>query len=119
MASRPTQVCFSNQTSSYRRRPDAFPAVAFSDSSRPTNPGSQSSTVVNPDSFSGSMMTLLPEKSIYEIPDDPIAQIKESIRYTSPIVRTLSPVAMSPCGKGQAFSPEDLTRALIAVQLCS
>lgn len=65
------------------------------------------------------MMTLLPETSIYEIPEDPIAQLKESIRYTSPIVRALSPVAMSPRGKGQTFSPEDLTRALIAVQLCT
>lgn len=67
------------------------------------------------------MMTLLPETSIYEISDDPIAQLKESIRYTSPNVRALSPVAMSPRGKGQTqtFSPEDLTRALIAVQLCT
>lgn len=65
------------------------------------------------------MMTLLPETSIYEISDDPIAQLKESIRYTSPIVRALSPVIMSPRGKPQTFSPEDLTRALIAVQLCA
>ncbi|KAJ5679881.1 hypothetical protein N7462_008125 [Penicillium macrosclerotiorum] len=94
------------------------------DSSRPTNAGSQSSTIVNPESFSGSMMTLLPETSVsvYEIPEDPIAQLKESIRYTSPIVRALSPAtpyAMSPRGKHQPFSPEDLTRALIAVQVCA
>lgn len=63
-------------------------------------------------------MTLLPETSIYEISEDPIAQLKESMRYTSPIVRALSPVPMSPRAKHQPFSPEDLTRALIAVQLC-
>lgn len=102
-------------------------AVALSHSpisadSRPPNSGSQSSTVVNSESYSGSMMTLLPEPSIYEIPDDPIAQLKESIRYTSPIVRALSPVPsgpMSPRGKHQPFSPEDLTRALVAVQICA
>jgi len=89
--------------------------------SRPTNPnGSQSSTIVN-DSYSGSMMTLLNETSVYDFPDDPIAQLKESVRYTSPAVRTLSPVSRSPRGKGhhQPFSPEDLTRALIAVQVCA
>lgn len=95
------------------------PAVALSDSFRPTNAGSQSSTVVNSESYNGSMMTLLPETSIYEIPGDPIAQLKESVRYTSPIVRALSPVALSPRGKHQPFSPEDLTRALIAVQVCA
>lgn len=59
------------------------------------------------------MMTLLPETSIYEISEDPIAQLKESIRYPSPIARALPP------GKQQPFSPEDLTRALIAVQVCA
>lgn len=90
------------------------------DSSRPTNTGSQSSTVVNSESYNGSMMTLLGEPSIYEVSEDPIAQIKESIRYTSPIVRAItpaSPQAMSPRGKQQPFSPEDLSRALVAVQV--
>ncbi|OQE18269.1 hypothetical protein PENSTE_c018G08347 [Penicillium steckii] len=89
--------------------------------SRPNNSnGSQSSTIVN-DSYSGSMMTLLNETSVYDFPDDPIAQLKESVRYTSPAVRTLSPVSRTPRGKGQhqPFSPEDLTRALIAVQVCA
>ncbi|KAJ6126585.1 hypothetical protein N7523_002197 [Penicillium sp. IBT 18751x] len=92
------------------------------DSSRPTNAGSQSSTVVNSESYSGSMMTLLGEPSIYEASEDPITQIKESIRYTSPIVRAITPAsprAMSPRGKHQTFSPEDLTRALVAVQVCA
>ncbi|KAJ5125204.1 hypothetical protein N7448_004529 [Penicillium atrosanguineum] len=92
------------------------------DSSRPTNAGSQSSTVVNSESYSGSMMTLLGEPSIYEASEDPIAQIKESIRYTSPIVRAITPAsprAMSPRGKHQTFTPEDLTRALVAVQVCA
>lgn len=113
-----TQVCTGNSSS--RRRLPALtpsPAVELSHSSRPANSGSRSSTIV--ESQNGSMMTLLPETSIYEIPEDPITQLKESIRYTSPIVRTLSPVAKSPRGKGQTFSPEDLTRALIAVQLCT
>ncbi|KAJ5156804.1 hypothetical protein N7492_009607 [Penicillium capsulatum] len=89
---------------------------------RPTNPGSQSSTVVNPESFSGSIMTLLPEPTIYGIPEDPIAQFKESVRYTSPLVLGFSPGtprAMSPRGKHLPFSPDDLTRALIAVQVCA
>lgn len=98
------------------------------DSSRPTV-GSQSSTVVNSnsESYSGSMMTLLPEDhpiGPYEFPDDPIALLKESIRYTSPIVRAMSPASpypMSPRGKPKTlpFSPDDLTRALIAVQVCA
>ena len=98
------------------------------DSSRPTV-GSQSSTIVNPnpESYSGSMMTLLPEDhpvTAYEYSDDPIALLKESIRYTSPIVRAMSPASpypMSPRGTPKAlpFAPEDLTRALTAVQVCA
>ena len=78
--------------------------------------------MVDPDSHSGSMMTLLPETSVYEFPEDPIAQIKESIRYTSPIMRAITPVTkgtMSPRTMHLPFSPEDLTRALIAVQVCA
>lgn len=104
--------------------PDAITAVSDQDilNPRPTNPnGSQSSTVVNSDSYNGSMMTLLNETSAYDFPEDPIAQLKESVRYTSPMVRALSPISRSPRGKGkhQPFSPEDLTRALIAVQVCA
>ncbi|CAI7668234.1 unnamed protein product [Penicillium pancosmium] len=88
--------------------------------SRPTNHGSQSSTVVNSDSYNGSMMTLLNENSVYDFPEDPISQLKESIRYSSPIVRTLSPTSRTPRkGTHQPFAPEDLTRALVAVQLCA
>lgn len=87
--------------------------------SRPAN-GSQSSTVVNSDSYNGSMMTLLNEGSVYDFPEDPIAQLKESIRYSSPIFRTLSPTSRTPRkGTHQPFAPEDLTRALVAVQLCA
>ncbi|KAF3388740.1 hypothetical protein F1880_004486 [Penicillium rolfsii] len=94
------------------------------DSSRPTV-GSQSSTIVNssPDSYSGSMMTLLPEEDHpigpYELSEDPITLLKESIRYTSPIVRAMSPASPRPIkGKTLPFSAEDLTRALNAVQVC-
>ncbi|KAJ6175415.1 hypothetical protein N7485_002329 [Penicillium canescens] len=94
-------------------------------SPRAIDSGSQSSTIINPSSYSGSMMTLLNETSIYEIPEDlkdPKAQ-KESIRYTSPLVRAISP-ALSPCimsprKQKLPFAPEDLTRALIAVQVCA
>lgn len=103
--------------------PDAISAVSDQDilNSRPTNPnGSQSSTVVNSDSYNGSMMTLLNETSVYDFPEDPISQLKESVRYCSPIVRTLSPVSRTPRkGMHQPFAPEDLTRALIAVQVCA
>ncbi|KAJ6045154.1 hypothetical protein N7460_006509 [Penicillium canescens] len=67
-------------------------------SPRAIDSGSQSSTIINPSSYSGSMMTLLNETSIYEITEDlkdPKAQ-KESIRYTSPSSapsRPLSPRA--------------------------
>ncbi|KAJ5909371.1 hypothetical protein N7504_004014 [Penicillium tannophilum] len=88
-------------------------------SPRPVNTGSQSSTIVNSNSSNGSMMTLLPEPSVYEIPEDTIAQIKESIRFSSPIVRAMSPAPKSPRGKQMPFAPEDLTRALAAVQLCA
>jgi hypothetical protein len=118
--------------------PPLFPAFTDSDasvpdlldSSRPTV-GSQSSTIVNssPESYSGSMMTLLPEDHPIgpnELPEDPIALLKESIRYTSPIVRAMSPASpypMSPRGKNKGmtlpFSAEDLTRALNAVQVCA
>lgn len=65
------------------------------------------------------MMTLLPEISAYEIAEDPIALLKESIRYSSPIVRAMSPAPKSPRGKHMPFAPEDLTRALAAVQVCA
>lgn len=103
--------------------------LASLDLSRPTV-GSQSSTAVNSnsESYSGSLMTLLPDDHpvhFADPSDDPIALLKESIRYTSPIVRAMSPAAspypISPRGKskGLPFSPEDLTRALIAVQVCA
>lgn len=71
------------------------------------------------------MMTLINEGSIYEIPEDPKDPkffLKESIRYSSPLVHAISP-ALTPCvmsaRKDLPFAPEDLTRALIAVQVCA
>ncbi|KAJ5272954.1 hypothetical protein N7478_008079 [Penicillium angulare] len=93
------------------------------DSPRPTYAGSQSSTLINSDSYSGSVMTLFQEGSFYEIPEDPIAQLKESVRYTSPIVRAMSPAPKAPMAtaatKQLPFAPEDLTRALIGLQVCT
>ena len=88
---------------------------------------SQSSTIVDLESYSlaaSSFKTHVPEKaSFYDLPDDPIGHIKESIRFTSPAMYTLTPriisPCMSPCGKQLPFAPEDLTRALIAVQICA
>ncbi|KAE8151783.1 hypothetical protein BDV25DRAFT_152148 [Aspergillus avenaceus] len=82
---------------------------------RQENSGSTSSTAVDPESYSSSMMTLFDEA----IRRDSIAQLKESIRYTSPVVRAMSPPPLSPKGKYMPFAPEDLTRALNAVQICS
>ncbi|KAJ5203520.1 hypothetical protein N7449_005599 [Penicillium cf. viridicatum] len=94
-------------------------------SPRGPDSGSQSSTVVDPSSYNGSMMTLINEGSIYEIPEDskdPKFFLKESIRYSSPLVHAISP-AMTPCvmsaRKDLPFAPEDLARALIAVQVCA
>lgn len=63
------------------------------------------------------MMTLLNEPSFYEIPEDPKDSklLEESIRYTSPLVRAISPCVST--RKHLPFAPEDLTRALIAVQV--
>ncbi|KAJ5606577.1 hypothetical protein N7510_009358 [Penicillium lagena] len=89
---------------------------------------SQSSTIVDLESYgssaTASVKTLVPEKApFYDLPDDPIAQIKESIRFTSPAMYALTPRIISPClsprGKQLPFAPEDLTRALIAVQICA
>ena len=79
--------------------------------SRQADGGSQSSTMVDPDSYSGSMMTLLPENQ-----EESIIPYKETVRYTSPALRTASPPPMSK-GAYMPFSPEDLTRALNAVQI--
>jgi hypothetical protein len=60
------------------------------------------------------MRTLINEASIYEIPEDkkdPKFFLKESVRYTSPCIISAR--------KQIPFNPEDLTRALIAVQVCA
>ncbi|OJJ82660.1 uncharacterized protein ASPGLDRAFT_48764 [Aspergillus glaucus CBS 516.65] len=94
---------------------DTSPTVTqVEDTQRQADGGSQSSTMVNPDSYSGSMMTLLPENHR----DGSICNIKETVRYTSPVLRTASPPPMSPKSAAyMPFSPDDLARALNAVQI--
>lgn len=94
---------------------DTSPTVTqVENTQRQADGGSQSSTMVNPDSYSGSMMTLLPENHR----DGSICNIKETVRYTSPVLRTASPPPMSPKGAAyMPFSPDDLARALNAVQI--
>lgn len=91
----------------------AAPTVTqIEDTQRKTDGGSQSSTMVDPDSFNGSVMTLLPETQR----EEPISQAKkESVRYTSPVLRTASPPLKSK--NYMPFAPEDLTRALDALQI--
>lgn len=103
----------------------SHPEAPAESSPRGPDSGSQSSTVVDPASYNGSMMTLINEGSIYEIPEDskdPKFFLKESIRYSSPLVHAISP-ALTPCvmsaRKDLPFNPEDLARALIAVQVCA
>ncbi|EAW06979.1 uncharacterized protein ACLA_086810 [Aspergillus clavatus NRRL 1] len=77
---------------------------------------SSSSTAVEFSSYSSnSTMTLYSEPPRL----DSITQIKETIRYTSPMLRAVSPPPLSPKGAFMPFSPDDLTRALNAVQICS
>lgn len=97
--------------------PPSSPSSSSSSSSdRQANSGSQSSTAVDPDSLSSSLSTLLDVN--YDLRGDSVAQTKESIRYTSPIMRVMSPQCMSPKGTCMPFEPEDLTRALNAVRIC-
>lgn len=77
---------------------------------RQADGGSQSSTMVDPDSFNGSVMTLLPESH-------PSFNKKESVRYTSPALRSASPPPKAKGTTYMPFSPEDLSRALNAVQI--
>ncbi|OXN30171.1 hypothetical protein CDV57_00386 [Aspergillus fumigatus] len=78
--------------------------------------GSSSSTAVESSSYSNSSMTLYSDDARM----DSIAQIKESVRYTSPMLRAVSPPPpTSTKGTLMSFSPDDLTRALNAVQICS
>ncbi|PKY06697.1 hypothetical protein P168DRAFT_280085 [Aspergillus campestris IBT 28561] len=78
--------------------------------------GSSSSTAVDPDSYSSSMKTLL---DVNLMPDDSAAPFhKESVRHTSPVYRPISPPPMAK-GTYMPFSPDDLSRALNAVQICT
>ncbi|KAL1966233.1 hypothetical protein VTN77DRAFT_4785 [Rasamsonia byssochlamydoides] len=75
--------------------------------------GSQSSTAVDPESY-GSSLTL---KESWDWPmtkKDALSSLKEAMRCTSPTRRrTSAPEKRLP------FAPEDLSRALNAIQLCS
>ncbi|RHZ56379.1 hypothetical protein CDV55_100188 [Aspergillus turcosus] len=78
--------------------------------------GSSSSTAVESSTYSDSTMTLYSD----DVRMDSIAQIKESVRYTSPILRAVSPPPpTSTKGTVMPFPPDDLTRALNAVHICS
>ncbi|KAL2845678.1 hypothetical protein BJY01DRAFT_263588 [Aspergillus pseudoustus] len=83
---------------------------------RQGTPGSLSSTTaVDPESFSDSTMTLF----LDPLEDDAVTKAKESLRTTSPIVRAISPPPVPLKGATTPFAPEDLTRALNAVQIYS
>jgi hypothetical protein len=74
-----------------------------------------STTAVDPESFSDSTMTLF----LDPLEDETVIKIKESVRTTSPIVRAISPPPLPLKGASMPFAPEDLTRALNAVQIYS
>ncbi|KAL2792963.1 hypothetical protein BJX66DRAFT_234695 [Aspergillus keveii] len=74
-----------------------------------------STTAVDPESFSDSTMTLF----LDPLEDETVVKIKASARTTSPIVRAISPPPIPLKGATLPFAPEDLTRALNAVQIYS
>ncbi|KAL2009672.1 hypothetical protein VTN00DRAFT_5479 [Thermoascus crustaceus] len=80
---------------------------------RPVDVGSQTSTAVDTDSHSSSMFTLRTDglEPFDTTKRDSIAELKETIRYTSPVAQSMSPI---PEKQHVPFSPEDLTRALNA-----
>ncbi|KKK13122.1 hypothetical protein P175DRAFT_0503956 [Aspergillus ochraceoroseus IBT 24754] len=80
-----------------------------------TTTGSLSSiTAVDPESFSDSTMTLF----LDPLEDDLIINVKNSVRHTSsPIIHTVSSPPLPVKGAPMPFTPEDLTRALNAVQI--
>lgn len=75
-----------------------------------------STTAVDPESFSDSTMTLFDP-----LDDDSAKKIKQPVRNPAPIVRSAptSPLPVKGKGKPKPFAPEDLSRALNAVQICS
>ncbi|KAL3472160.1 hypothetical protein BJX99DRAFT_11195 [Aspergillus californicus] len=76
--------------------------------------GSLSSlTAVDPESFSDSTRTLFLDPH----EDDTVIKVKESVRTTSPTLRTVSPPPMTIKGIHMPFAPEDLTRALNAIHI--
>ncbi|KAI9368509.1 hypothetical protein BJX61DRAFT_213673 [Aspergillus egyptiacus] len=92
--------------------PTAYHAEFIQDRQGTTGSAS-SATAVDPQSFTDSTMTLF----LDPLEDDTVIKVKESVRTTSPNIRPISP----PTDKGafMPFTPEDLTRALSAVQICA
>ncbi|KAL4808194.1 hypothetical protein BDV18DRAFT_134415 [Aspergillus unguis] len=74
-----------------------------------------STTAVDPESFSDSTRTLF----LDPLDDDSIKKIKEPVEKTSRIIRSAPTSPLPVKGMPKPFAPEDLTRALNAVQICS
>lgn len=89
------------------------PSVTHDEYAHRQGTESQSSTAVDSDSHNASMMTL----PVESYRNDSIARIKESTLHTSP-VRAISSHAV-PKAKQMPFSPDDLSRALNAAQICT
>ncbi|KAL1982590.1 hypothetical protein VTN96DRAFT_1176 [Rasamsonia emersonii] len=82
--------------------------------SRSVDAVSQSSTAVASDSYGSSVLTLKESSDWPLTKKDGLKSLKEALWYTSPIRRrTSAPEKQLP------FAPEDLSRALNAVQICS
>ncbi|KAL4915948.1 hypothetical protein BDW62DRAFT_187235 [Aspergillus aurantiobrunneus] len=101
---------------------DSFPEAsptAYHDEyiqDRQATAGSLSSTTaVDPESFSDSTMTLF----LDPLENDSLIKAKEPIRNTSPIIRSVTTSPFPTKRAPMPFAPEDLTRALNAVQVCS
>lgn len=84
----------------------------------PAAAASESSTSLDPDSLSSSVPTLLDD--IDTLRGDSIPPTRDSVRYTSTIVNAMSHQYMPPSKDIRLpFSPEELSHALDAVQVCA
>lgn len=103
-------------------RDDNAADEAYAPDDRERSHSSSATAVDSSDSsFTGSSASTLQVDSI-AFREDSIAQLKEAVRYTSPILRTKSPPPVgTPRSKRSKmmmpFAPEELARALNAVQL--
>lgn len=82
--------------------------------SRSVDAVSQSSTAIGSDSYGSSVLTLKESAEWPMTKKDGLKSLKEALRCTSPIRRRISTPE-----KKLPFAPEDLIRALNAVQICS